>query len=203
MYAVLMGVGRLLQNYPPGGRPNAELMFDPAKGFNHGALTLVARSRNASGISRGKELYIDRSVGNGARVTGPLDTYFASCEKNDTEVVTPKAKSKAEAAAPATEGTPPKQAAGGPAPAPKAAAAPKEPWRVELKDLGFAFSLSDKGKLMILNSNSNNKKIPKNLLIAEWCDGKVPRRYAIVSSRADRAAPELGLGPPRTCFRTV
>ena len=194
VFAVFVGIGRLLQNYTAGGRPNAEITFDPAKGFNYGALTLCAKSKNASGISRLREIVIDKTVTHTNKVSGPMDAWFAKWEekgeeKKETEepdCATPRPK--AAAAAPEPVATPTKEPAKAGAPAKAASAEPPKEWRVECPDLGLTLSLSDTGKVMVLSSNSSNKKIPKNLFLAEWMDGEVPRRYDRVVACGSRRA---------------
>ena len=192
VFAVILGYGRMLQNYPGGSRPNAEITFDPGRGFNCGALTLTAKSRTHSGLSRGKEIFIDRSL-NHAENTGPLDHFFQKLEAGEGVGVQrgvhgpsggevgegeggeePKAEAEKHSALVKlpTESTAPQSTS--------------EPWSAKGDD-GLTFSLS-LGKVMISNANATNKKISKNLLLAEWLDGEVPRR-------SDRAARELG--PPR------
>ena len=198
VFAVMMGFGRMLQNYPAGSRPNVQFEFEPSRGFNSGALTLVAKNRNSSGISRSKELYIDRSLN---QITGTLDSFFQSQAARKGRVVEPRGvlgplvgevreEERVEEPEPLVE-KPIVSAQLSTASA--AVQSTPKAWSLLLPDMGFSFSLCG-NHLMVSNSNPTNKNFPKHMLLAEWLDGEVPRR-------SDRAARVLG--PPRCVWERV
>ncbi len=59
-HAVLVGVAQFVQHYVTIRRsPNARWVFDPAAGFNSGALKLVVQTRNAAGIAAGADIVVN------------------------------------------------------------------------------------------------------------------------------------------------
>ena len=165
-----------------GGRPNAEIQFDPALGFNSGALTLRATSQNLSGISAKKEILINRGVhhvGHSGTVRGPLDVLFAKYESNPVENTPADGGGKEKVLATTDEGVPgpsvfPGEGATAAAETleevPQAAAA--SAWRAEINEPPFSAFLHE-GTLMLESSAKANKKIMKNFLVHEWLDGEV------------------------------
>ena len=173
IFAVMIGLGRNIQHYgSDGGRPNAEICFDPSLGFNLGALTVRAKNKNLSGISGGKEIFINRGVDNaeagGRQFTGPMDSFLQKFSHQTFEPEVADAKADEVPVTAEVEMSTAQEPSG-------PGAAQDEPtWKLEVEDPPLLVTL-DGFKLMIENTSGKNKRVPKNLNLAQWVDGEVRR----------------------------
>ena len=63
VFAVMVGLGQYVNHYSGIKKaPNAKLAVRPEKGFNRGALQLMATNRNASGIAAGNEILLNYGI---------------------------------------------------------------------------------------------------------------------------------------------
>jgi hypothetical protein len=189
IFAVMVGLGRNIQDYSSadgdGKRPNAEIVFDPALGFNYGALSLRAKNKNLSGMSGGREILINRGVVNaeagGRHFAGPMDAYlqkFVTEMQPETNISAggdgaahvSKDLGAAAAQEPQQAGVAQVSKQAAVAQVSKDLAAPTA-WQLEVEDPPLKFTLEG-STLMMEGTSTKNKQIPKNMFLAQWVDGE-------------------------------